>query len=411
MNSVRQNIGIDVASRDFKVVYGGLLENQNFKVFASHTFKNTAKGIEDFLEWIDKWHKKRGQPDLKLHLTLEPTGVYHEHLAYALYEQGYTLHLVLPNQASKYSQSLGNKSKTDGIDAKILARMGVERQLRSWQPISSQLKKLKNLTRERAQRIVIQVQVQNQLHALTNTKEAAPESISRNQQLYQTLQDQVKEIEKEIDQLIEQDPALADKINKLTSIKGVGKITATTVVAETDGFAAFTSIKQLQSYSGYDIKIRQSGQWKGKEAISKQGNSRIREVMYMAARSAITHNQEFKNFNQRLINKGKHSMVANTAVQRKLLVLIYTLWKKDQYYDPEFYKKQGHNQEKTTKSPSKENQNKNGSQQKFAGNKHRVMPEPESSFGLPLNKKQWTLRPTALDKHRFNDSPYVFLRL
>ena len=381
MKSLRQNIGIDVASRDFKVAYGGLMENHHFKIFASHTFKNTPKGIESFLEWITKWHRKRGQPDVDLQVTLEPTGIYHEHLAYTLYEKGYTLHLVLPNQANKYSESLGNRSKTDSIDAKTLARMGVERQLRVWQPISSQLKQLKDLIRERARLIQMRGQVSNQKHALTYSKDPVQEVIGRNRQLYEFIEGQIKEINKEIEQLIEQDPALADKMDKLTSVTGLGIISTATVVAETDGFAGFSSIKQLQSYSGYDIQIRQSGQWKGKSTISKQGNSHIRGVMYMAARAAIKHNPEFKDFNQRLIDKGKHSMVANTAVQRKLLVLMYTLWKKDQYYDPQFYKKQGHQQANSRTNTRQEKPNSNGHSQKPAHDKYRVMPEPESSFG------------------------------
>jgi transposase len=71
-------------------------------------------------------------PELMVHFTMEATGVYYEGLAFFLYEKEYALHVVLPNYAKKYAESLGIKSKTDKLDAKALAQMGLERELRLW---------------------------------------------------------------------------------------------------------------------------------------------------------------------------------------------------------------------------------------------------------------------------------------
>ena len=104
------------------------------------------------------------------------------------------------------------------------------------------------------------------------------------------------------------------------------------MVAETFGFANITSINQLSSYSGYDVQIRESGKWKGKAKISKKGNSHIRKAIYMPSLCSIRYSQTYKEFYNRLNDKKQNGLISETAVQRKLIGLIYTLWKKDEEY-------------------------------------------------------------------------------
>jgi transposase len=103
-------------------------------------------------------------------------------------------------------------------------------------------------------------------------------------------------------------------------------------VAETNGFEDITSIKQLVSYAGLDIKIRESGTWKGKAKISKRGNSHIRKMLYMPALSKKTYDKETAQFYNRIKEKKGVAMVAVIAVERKLLALMYTLWKKEEMF-------------------------------------------------------------------------------
>ena len=408
LNILKQNIGVDVSQQDFKVTFGALLQDGSFTIFSSKTFLNNNKGIQDFMEWTKKWRNKQESRSYQLSITMEPTGIYHENLAYTLYDAGYSLHLILPNQSKNYAKSLGYHQKTDKVDAKVLARMGAERNLRLWQPISTHLKTLKNLTREYKQRVDDHTQAKNQLHAIENAYQTEPEIVKRTKALIDFIADQIYTIKEDITQLIKQDAKLANKMQKLTSITGIGLITTAIVVAETDGFAQFNSIKQLQSYAGYDLKIHQSGKWAGKTKISKAGNSNIRAALYMPAMTAINHCKVFKEFNQRLLNKGKKSMVANTAVQRKLLALMFTLWKNDTFFAPEYSKRKT---QSTEKQPfPKQIKNNTSKQNVYKMDKHREMPEPESSFGHGEEKKAVGMKPTALDRHRFNASPYVFLR-
>jgi transposase len=124
----------------------------------------------------------------------------------------------------------------------------------------------------------------------------------------------------------------------LLSIKGVGMITAATIVAETNGFAAIESIKQLTAYAGLDVRISESGKWKGKSTISKCGNSYIRRVLYMPTLSKISNDEATKKAYQRLKEKKGIGMIAVVACMRKLLALMYTLWKKQEMF-------KGHSQE------------------------------------------------------------------
>ena len=150
----------------------------------------------------------------------------------------------------------------------------------------------------------------------------------------QLLTIQITEIEVEMQEIVNKDSVLTDKMNLLKSIPGLSFISIATVVAETSGFSLFTSAKQLVSYSGYDIVLRESGNYRGKTRISKKGNKHIRAVLHMPSMTAIRVNPTLKPFYNRLKPKKLKPLIALIAVQRKLLILMYSLWKNNEYYDP-----------------------------------------------------------------------------
>jgi len=210
--------------------------------------------------------------------------------------------------------------------------MGVERVLELWSPGSPTYRKLKVLTRERSAVLKLRAMLKNQLEAMLHSAFPNKKSTNRLKRLIKELNSQVEKIEKDIEKLVENDAKLKSRILKVTTIPGVGFLTAVIVIAETDGFALIKSIKQIVSYAGLGIKIRESGIWKGKAKISKAGNVHIRKALYWPAYSSITHTQTYKAFYERLFDRKEISMVASVAVQRKILGLIYTLWKNDTVY-------------------------------------------------------------------------------
>jgi len=325
---IKQNVGVDVSKDDVKVALSHLTTDYRVVVRSTRTISNTPKGFKQLQEWVNA----KKHPTQSVHFTMEATGVYYERLAYYLYEQDYRLHVVLPNYAKKYGQSLGIKSKTDKLDARTLAQMGLERELRLWQPVSPSLLELKQLIRERDALVRNRTTASNLLHAYRHQGKPNKDSISRSISHISFLDKHIKKIEREITGFVNQDKELKIKIKYLLSIPGVGLLTAATIVAETNGFAAFESIKQLTSYAGLDVRIAESGKWKGKSKISKRGNSHIRKALFMPSLSKIKHNQETKQFFERLKEKKAVGMIVVVAVERKLLGLMFSLWKKEEMY-------------------------------------------------------------------------------
>ena len=328
MEVLRQNVGIDIAKDSFVATVTALQKGQKIKHIATRKFENSNQGFVDLLVW------SQGLciPDVELNFTMEATGVYYESLAYFLDEKCCTIHVLLPNKAKKFAESLNVKSKTDKIDSKILGQMGVERVLDTWKLGSKKYRHLRTLTRERQQVIVERTSIKNQLHAEEHSGEPIKTTIKRMQSRIKYLNKQIESIETELSNIVSQDEFLAEKVKKITTTPGLAFKTIVTVIAETQGFANITSISQLNSYAGYDVSIKESGKWQGKARISKKGNSHIRQALYMPSWSSIQHSETYKNFYNRLNDRKGNGLIAGTAVQKKLLGLIYTLWKNDTEY-------------------------------------------------------------------------------
>lgn len=325
MEILRQNVGIDIGKDTFVATLTVLLPGQEIKHLRTKTFQNTPKEIKGFYLWV-----KKNKPDTcEINFTMEATGVYYENLAYYLFGKKETVHVLLPNKAKRFAESLNIKSKTDKIDSKILGRMGVERKLMKWEMSSKIYRKMRVLTRERKQLVKEITRVKNQLHAEGHTAEPLKSTMRRMRSLIKFLEKQKDKIEQELKKLVNTDEELAKKIDKITTVPGLRFITVAGIIAETQGFSNITSIKQLTSYAGYDVRIKQSGKWKGKPTISKIGNKHIRGALFLPALSIKTHTETYGRFYDRINEKKQNGLITGTAVQRKLLGLIYTLWKND----------------------------------------------------------------------------------
>lgn len=154
------------------------------------------------------------------------------------------------------------------------------------------------------------------------------------------LDTQEKEIMKEIKQLTENDSEMKQLIALICTLPGVGLLTAATVLAETNGFDLIRNKRQLTSYSGLDVIEKQSGtSVKGKPRISKKGNRYLRKAMHLPSLVSIRHDERFKGVFSRLVSKHGIKMKAAVAVQRKLLEMIFTIYKTGKPYDKNYLKK------------------------------------------------------------------------
>lgn len=341
---LKYSIGCDISKEKFDACISTIDIEQQVVVKATKKFNNTNSGIKEFLAWIEKHIKQR----VSITITMEATGVYFERLAFALYEKDFYVSVVLPNKSKKYMQSIGYKSKNDKIDAIGLARMGAEQNLKQWMPCSDHIYQLRLLTRQNED-------LQEQKTVLINRKEAQRFSRNENKlvrgqldQMINIVNQQIEQIKKEIVKVIEKDPILKEKVEKINTIKGLGILSIATIIAETNGFYLFKNQRQLVSYAGYDVVENESGKRKGKTRISKKGNSHIRRVLHMPAFNVVKYSQgTFSSLYERVYDRTKFKMKAYVAVQRRLLILIYTLWKNNEEFDPNYHKTSGNDELKS----------------------------------------------------------------
>lgn len=331
--TLKQVLGVDVDQKNLVVTLGRITEDLTVGLYAHKVFANNKKGFLSLLKWASSL-TDRSTP---FQIVMEATGVYHEKFAYFLDEKGYALSIVLPNKISNYMRTLDIRTVTDKSCSQAIARFGLERKLDCWKRPKKIYKRLQQLTRERGQIIDERTMVKNQLHAEKAEADPNMNSLKRLESRIKFLKRQDAEIMKELNVYLKEDDTLAQQVKRITTIPGVGELTAMTVLAETNGFELIRNKRQLTSYAGLDVKEKLSGTSVHKKPkISKQGNRNLRKAMYFPAITAIKHNKVQKNLYERITDKNGIKMKGLVAVQRKLLELIYTIYKNETVFDPEY---------------------------------------------------------------------------
>ena len=334
---VKQVVGIDVAQKELVVCLGRMYDDWKPELYASKAFANNAKGFSSLISWV----KARTEEANPVRYVMEATGVYHESLAYFLQGKGHEVSIVLPNKISNYFRTLEIKTITDKTASETIARFGLERHLDSWKRPAEIFRELKQVSRERDQLVAERTLVKNQLHAEQAEAYPGKGSIARMKARIKLLNKQVLQIEEEIAALVKQDKAVSKSVDLITSIPGVGTLTAVIVLAETNGFELIRNKRQLTSYAGLDVREKLSGtSVKGKPKISKKGNRHVRKAMYMPALTAIRNEGRFKVLFTRLVSRHGIKMKAAVAVQRKILEMIYTIYKTEIPYDKNYLKQE-----------------------------------------------------------------------
>lgn len=340
-NWIRLACGLDISKGHFHACFGAQDAAGKFVTRSQRKFANSPSGIKGFIQWLlGKRTKEDRAGALPFQVVLETTGVYHEAVLWAGHEAGLPMCLELARRVKKYLQSIGQVSKTDKLDASGICRLGCERQLRRWQPLSPHIYALRTALRQRKALIKQRTQLSNQFHAASHSQASSKVVMASMRRLRKAIEKEIERLESHIHELYQTDEVLVQRLEPIIdSVKGLGLITALTAVAETNGFDQITSRKQLASYAGYDIIENSSGNSTRKTRISKQGNVHIRAEMYMAAVCVIRlkHGPLYALYERVRKRNPKVYKIANVAVQRKLLLLIFTLFKKQERFDPEKY--------------------------------------------------------------------------
>ena len=296
-------IGIDVSKDTFVVAYS---PEKNSK---TKTFKNTTRGIHEFIRTISKYEH---------HCVMEATGNYSALLVYLLSEAGITTSLENPLKVKNFARAMLSTVKTDEIDARLIALYGEKMNPAPYKLRSDALLTLKQ------KRTVIR-QLKKQLIATRNLKGSMEVLPFFDAKCKRSIEKTIAFLEKQIKNLEEDLATLArseykKQMDLLTSVKGIGVTLAAALIMATGGFTYFDNAKQLTRHLGLSPTYQQSGtsvNFKGH--INRNGDSSLRSQLYIAACSSLRCNAECRACFDRLRSKGKPGKVAIVAVANKLI--------------------------------------------------------------------------------------------
>lgn len=295
----------------------------------SKVVDNTSAGIATLLAWT----AKQGATREHLHAVMEATGVYHESAAQALFDASVRVSIVNPAQAKDFARGLAVRTKTDGVDGFVLARLGALLKPNAWQPPPPEVRELQALLARREA-------LAQDLRRERNRQEKALTTATRIQQSIENtiafLSQELAKLQQDIDDHIDRHPRLKDDLALLTSIPAGGPQVGGHLLAILHSHT-FQSAEQLAAYLGVVPVEHQSGSSVlGHARLSKAGPARIRAVLYMAAVAAIRYNPHVKALYERLLARGKSKMAALGAAMRKLVHLCFGVIKTRQPYQANY---------------------------------------------------------------------------
>jgi transposase len=248
-------------------------------------------------------------------VAVEATGGFETVVAAALVGAGLPTVLVNPSQVRHFANAVGQRAKTDPIDAAMIARF-VEATRPPIRPIPDEATQLLADLVARRRQIIEMIVAEKNRQRRTSVKSVA-KSIAR---LIKALEKELNEIEAEVDLGVRGSPAWRETEDLLASVPGVGSITARALIAELPELGTVDN-KQIASLAGLAPYTRQSGQWRGRSMIGG-GRKTVRSALFLAALVACRHNPVLKAFRQQLIDAGKPKKVAVIAAARKLLTIL-----------------------------------------------------------------------------------------
>lgn len=316
-------VGSDISKRTFDVALS--LGGVKYRTRAS--IANTAAGHAEFVAWL-----KKHAPTAAV--GMEATGNYHEALADRLVAEGVTVYVINPSQIAAYAKSELGRTKTDRMDAKLIARFckaqaATGGKLHPYVPLPPAQRKLKAL-------VLRLEEVKGMQQMESNRGQTASAAVQASiDTLLATLQTEITRLEKEIRRHIDDHPDLRGGRELLDSIPGISDTTIAWLLAYLGDTRQFSDVRELVAFVGLDPRIRESGTWKGQIRISKCGHALLRAKLYMPAIVAKAHNSIIRAFCQRLAAKGKPGKVIIVAAMRKLLHIAWGVLRSNRPFDPQ----------------------------------------------------------------------------
>jgi transposase len=315
-------LGLDISKLKFNACLlreGGKLRHK--------VFPNTEAGFSQLADWLEK------QGAARVHACMEATGTYGDSLATYLHERGYTVSQVNPAAIKAYARSHLSRTKTDRVDAALIAGFCSERRPPEWHPPAPELRELQALVRRLESLIEMRVAEENRL-----SSGVMVEAVRRSVEEHVTyLNEQIRCTEELIRRHVDSHPTLKQQSALLDSIPGVGEATAAVLLAEVPEIKEYASARQVAAFAGLVPRERQSGSSvRGRVRLSKIGNARLRKALYFPAVTALRCSPFFQRWAEGLRQRGKSKMSVIGAVMRKLVHLAYGVLKTGKPFDPDW---------------------------------------------------------------------------
>lgn len=310
-------LGIDISKDSFHVA---LSINDKLR---HRRFANRKEGFTELGGWLAKHNAT------SVHACLEATGPYSEALAVYLYQQGHTVSVVNPAQIKAFGQSELLRNKDDRPDAALIQRFCEKQRPAAWTPPPAHFRELQALTRHLENLLETRQQQLNRLE--TTTTKSVCKSLRK---LVTHLEAEIKRTEQQINDHVDRHPDLKQQCQLLESIPGIGKRTATRLLAEIEDITQYKSARQVAAYAGLTPRNNRSGTMRGPTHLSKTGNARVRKALFLPAMVAKQHNPVVRSFCQRLAQHGKNKMQLVGAAMRKLIHIAFGVLKSGRAFDP-----------------------------------------------------------------------------
>lgn len=309
--AIAQVIGIDVSKRRLDV--------HSHPLGVSAYFSNDEKGIEQLASWLAQRSVKR--------VVVESTGGLERLVLETLHSCGHVVCRVNPRWIKDFSRAWGRQAKTDKMDAQLIALYGERMEPEAYIPPDADGHALQAFTSYRRQLIEMITMEENRIKQCDNAH------ISRMHQMHiRFLKDQLQEADDTLEAIIAKDEQSSRKQQIITSIPGVGTVTAHTLLAGLPELGTLDG-KKIASLAGVAPFNRDSGTSRGYRCIGG-GRSHIRNVLYMAALVCIfKSNAYLKVFYEKLVKSGKQKKVAIIAVMRKLIVIVNAMIRDNRTWD------------------------------------------------------------------------------
>ena len=306
-------LGIDISKADF---HACLIQG---KRTAQNSFPNGLSGYRQLRTWL----RNRGCG--KVHACMEATGAYWQGLATALYDAGIIVSVVNPSRTVHFARSQLRRTKTDRVDAEMIAAFCQTQRPDHWSPPPQEILELRGLLSYRNHLVDERLrlkQMASQIHVSKELQKLHGKQLN-------ALEQSVIAVEKQLHVFVKAHRNLERQVGKLTAVSGIGTLTALAIAAKLP-VERLRDAKAAAAYVGVTPSERQSGtSIHGKARICKTVNGSLRRDLYMPAAVAMRHNAILRTFAERLRDKGKSHKVIVVAIMRKLVVLAFAILKRD----------------------------------------------------------------------------------